>query len=157
MGLATNSGQVFIKSRECLTKSAWNSKSSMTPTRWVMSLATTAKLTYQVKRPRIGPRHGWPKRNGAFPLRRPRNAHNNGGSNEMGWVFDEGCKFSVQKCNMSDSGDMNVEKNLNQLDEVHIAAHLIHKPARVLIPHGTLVDVFTSEPVDPSRSQAVET
>ncbi|RYQ82856.1 hypothetical protein Ahy_B10g101419 [Arachis hypogaea] len=44
---------------------------------------------------------------------------------------------------MGNGGGMNVEENFNRLDEVHIAAHLIHKPARVLTPHGTLVDVFT--------------
>ncbi|RYR26903.1 hypothetical protein Ahy_B02g061212 isoform A [Arachis hypogaea] len=38
----------------------------------------------------------------------------------------------------------NVEENLNRLDEIHIAAHLLHKfffllqPTRVLTPHGTL-------------------
>ncbi|RYR54674.1 hypothetical protein Ahy_A06g029980 [Arachis hypogaea] len=60
---------------------------------------------------------------------------------------------------MGDGSGMNVEENLNRLDEVHIAVHLIHKPARVLTPHGTLVDVFTSEPVDPSmdlRRQRLE-
>ncbi|QHO24764.1 uncharacterized protein DS421_12g375100 [Arachis hypogaea] len=63
-----------------------------------------------------------------------------------------------EKCNMRDGG-MNVEENLNRLDKIHIAAHLIHKPARVLTPHGILVDVFTSEPADPSmdlRRQRLE-
>ncbi|QHO30151.1 uncharacterized protein DS421_8g230880 [Arachis hypogaea] len=57
---------------------------------------------------------------------------------------------AATKCMAATSRAMNVEENLNRLDEVHIAAHLIHKPARVLTPHGTLVDVFTSDPVDPS-------
>ncbi|QHO03129.1 uncharacterized protein DS421_13g429730 [Arachis hypogaea] len=64
-----------------------------------------------------------------------------------------------EKCKMGDDGGMNVEENLNRLDEVHIAAHLIHKPARVLTLHGTLVDVFTSEPADPTmdlRRQRLE-
>ncbi|RYR42067.1 hypothetical protein Ahy_A08g038514 [Arachis hypogaea] len=68
---------------------------------------------------------------------------------------------------MGDGSSMNVEENLNRLDEVHIAAHLIHKcklkcgipvsmlqPARVLTPHGTLVDVFTSDPIK-SRLQQI--
>ncbi|QHN92829.1 uncharacterized protein DS421_17g587320 [Arachis hypogaea] len=62
-------------------------------------------------------------------------------------------------CNMGDGSGMNVEENLNRLDKMHIATHLIHKSARVLTPHGTLVDVFTSEPVDPSmdlRRQRLE-
>ncbi|RYQ89294.1 hypothetical protein Ahy_B09g096011 [Arachis hypogaea] len=53
----------------------------------------------------------------------------------------------------------NVEENLNQLDELHIAAHLLHKPTRVLTPHGTLVNVFMSDPADPSmeiRRQRLE-
>ncbi|RYR29156.1 hypothetical protein Ahy_B01g053480 [Arachis hypogaea] len=67
---------------------------------------------------------------------------------------------------MGDDSGMNVEENLNRLDEVHIAAHLIHKcklkcgisvsvlqPARVLTSHGTLVDVFTSEPWIRTRLQ----
>ncbi|RYR26898.1 hypothetical protein Ahy_B02g061208 [Arachis hypogaea] len=65
---------------------------------------------------------------------------------------------AAKKCNMRDGG-MNVEENLNRLDKIHIAAHLIHKPARVLTPHGILVDVFTSEPADPSmdlRRQRLE-
>ncbi|RYR42683.1 hypothetical protein Ahy_A08g039137 [Arachis hypogaea] len=41
---------------------------------------------------------------------------------------------------MGDGGGINVEENLNRLDE----------PACVLTSHGTLVDVFTSEPADPS-------
>ncbi|RYQ82119.1 hypothetical protein Ahy_B10g100711 [Arachis hypogaea] len=47
-------------------------------------------------------------------------------------------------------GGVNVEENLNRLDEHHIAAHLFHKPTRVLTPHGTLVDVFMLEPRDPT-------
>ncbi|RYR03127.1 hypothetical protein Ahy_B06g081961 [Arachis hypogaea] len=58
------------------------------------------------------------------------------------------------------SGDgINVEENLNRLDEFHIAAHLLHKPTRVLTPHGKLVDVFMSDPADPSmeiRRQRLE-
>ncbi|QHO43628.1 uncharacterized protein DS421_5g164310 [Arachis hypogaea] len=38
---------------------------------------------------------------------------------------------------------VNVEENLNRSDKHHIAAHLFHKPTRVLTPHGTLVDVFS--------------
>ncbi|RYR02432.1 hypothetical protein Ahy_B06g081222 [Arachis hypogaea] len=40
---------------------------------------------------------------------------------------------------MSEIG-INVEENLNRLDEFHIYAHLHVKPARMLTPHGTLVD-----------------
>ncbi|QHN87344.1 protein MAIN-LIKE 2-like [Arachis ipaensis] len=47
-------------------------------------------------------------------------------------------------------GGVNVEENLNRLDELHIAAHLFHKPTRVLTPHGTLVDVFMLEAEDPT-------
>ncbi|RYR34808.1 hypothetical protein Ahy_A10g049846 [Arachis hypogaea] len=54
---------------------------------------------------------------------------------------------------MGDGSGMNAEENLNRLDVLHIVAHLIHKPARVLTPHGTLVDVFTSEPWVRSRLQ----
>ncbi|RYR21498.1 hypothetical protein Ahy_B03g066807 [Arachis hypogaea] len=36
-------------------------------------------------------------------------------------------------------GGVNADENLNRLDELHIAAHLFHKPTRVLTPHGTLV------------------
>ncbi|XP_057734566.1 protein MAIN-LIKE 1-like [Arachis stenosperma] len=50
---------------------------------------------------------------------------------------------------MSSSG-INVEENLNRLDEFHISAHLHLKSARVLTPHGTLVDLFTSDEADPS-------
>ncbi|KAL4300036.1 hypothetical protein AHAS_Ahas17G0160700 [Arachis hypogaea] len=65
----------------------------------------------------------------------------------------------TKKCNIGDGGSINVEEKLNRLYEVHIAAHLIHKPACVLTPHGTLVDVFMSEPADPSmdvRRQRLE-
>ncbi|QHN98144.1 uncharacterized protein DS421_18g633510 [Arachis hypogaea] len=54
---------------------------------------------------------------------------------------------------------VNAEENLNRLDEHHIAAHLFHKPTRVLTPHGTLVDVFMMDPTDPSmeiRRQRLE-
>ncbi|QHN92447.1 uncharacterized protein DS421_17g583830 [Arachis hypogaea] len=67
--------------------------------------------------------------------------------------------LKIQKCNIGDGGSINVEEKLNRLYEVHIAAHLIHKPACVLTPHGTLVDVFMSEPADPSmdvRRQRLE-
>ncbi|RYR41926.1 hypothetical protein Ahy_A08g038361 [Arachis hypogaea] len=47
-------------------------------------------------------------------------------------------------------GGVNVEENLNRLDELHIAAHLFHKPTRVLTPHGMLVDVFMLEAEDPT-------
>ncbi|KAL4343139.1 hypothetical protein AHAS_Ahas11G0048500 [Arachis hypogaea] len=47
-------------------------------------------------------------------------------------------------------GGVNVEENLNRLDELHIAAHLFHKPTRVLTPHGTLVEVFMLKPNDPT-------
>ncbi|RYR05640.1 hypothetical protein Ahy_B06g085477 [Arachis hypogaea] len=40
--------------------------------------------------------------------------------------------------------EINVEENLNRLDEFHISAHLHVKPARVLTPHGTLVDWLRS-------------
>ncbi|RYQ94234.1 hypothetical protein Ahy_B08g089112 [Arachis hypogaea] len=56
-------------------------------------------------------------------------------------------------------GGVNAEENLNRLDEHHIAAHLFHKPTRVLTPHGTLVDVFMMDPTDPSmeiRRQRLE-
>ncbi|QHO28684.1 uncharacterized protein DS421_7g218840 [Arachis hypogaea] len=59
---------------------------------------------------------------------------------------------------MSGSG-INVEENLNRLDEFHIFAHLHLKPVRVLPPHGTLVDVFSSDEADPSmeiRRQMLE-
>ncbi|XP_025629601.1 protein MAIN-LIKE 1-like [Arachis hypogaea] len=59
---------------------------------------------------------------------------------------------------MSGSG-INVEENLNRLDEFHISAHLHVKPARVLTPHGTLVDVFSVDEADPSmeiRRQMLE-
>ncbi|QHN87188.1 uncharacterized protein DS421_16g552870 [Arachis hypogaea] len=59
---------------------------------------------------------------------------------------------------MSGSG-INVEENLNRLDEFHISAHLHVKPARVLTPHGTLVDVFSIDEADPSmevRRQMLE-
>ncbi|QHO52654.1 uncharacterized protein DS421_2g41000 [Arachis hypogaea] len=49
-------------------------------------------------------------------------------------------------------GGVNVEENLNRLDELHIAAHLFHKPTRVLTPHGTLVDVFMLEAEDPTMA-----
>ncbi|RYR44512.1 hypothetical protein Ahy_A08g040838 [Arachis hypogaea] len=46
---------------------------------------------------------------------------------------------------MSGSG-INMEENLNRLDEFHIYAHLHVKPARVLTPHGTLVDMPLDSP-----------
>ncbi|XP_020979192.1 protein MAIN-LIKE 2-like [Arachis ipaensis] len=49
-------------------------------------------------------------------------------------------------------GGVNVEENLNRLDELHITAHLFHKPTRVLTPHGTLVDVFMLEAEDPTMA-----
>ncbi|XP_020972880.1 protein MAIN-LIKE 1-like [Arachis ipaensis] len=49
-------------------------------------------------------------------------------------------------------GEVNVEENLNRLDKLHIAAHLFHKPTRVLTPHGTLVDVFMLEAEDPTMA-----
>ncbi|QHO08595.1 uncharacterized protein DS421_14g474010 [Arachis hypogaea] len=177
MGLPTNSEQPPTKWRHCLTKEALKSNSTMASARWDISMAAEAKWPCHLRRPRIGPRRVWHMRNGASPLRHPRNAHTNGGSYEMVWVSGEGCKVSMlqsykhalgawggmvgvdELCNIGNGGGINVEENLNRLDEVHIATHLIHKPARVLTPHGTLVDVFTSESTDPSmdlRRQRLE-
>ncbi|RYR21384.1 hypothetical protein Ahy_B03g066663 isoform A [Arachis hypogaea] len=50
---------------------------------------------------------------------------------------------------MSGAG-VTAEENLNRLDEHHTAAHLFHKPTRVLTPYGPLVDVFMVDPADPS-------
>ncbi|KAL4328052.1 uncharacterized protein DS421_13g405640 [Arachis hypogaea] len=56
-------------------------------------------------------------------------------------------------------GGVNADENLNRLDELHIAAHLFHKPTRVLTPHGTLVDVYMIDSADPimeTRQQRLE-
>ncbi|RYR01971.1 hypothetical protein Ahy_B06g080834 [Arachis hypogaea] len=150
-------------------KSAWKSNSIMTSTRWDMSMAAAAKWALQVRRPRIEPRRGWHRELDHFHCGAHEMATTMAAATKWyGFLLKAAsfqCIILVHACimgawggkvgvdelyNMGDDSGMNVEENPNRLDEVHIAAHLIHKLARVLTPHGTLVDVFTSEPVDPS-------
>ncbi|RYR35254.1 hypothetical protein Ahy_A10g050401 [Arachis hypogaea] len=83
------------------------------------------------------------------------------GRHEVGGVAVKAASLSVAvpvRACIGGSG-INVEENLNRLDEFHISAHLHVKPARVLTPYGTLVDVFSVDEADPSmeiRRQMLE-